>query len=166
VREAPHVLHNMSAPPRTTIRYEGLSGNVKEAGPGGSGVCSRGYQGTPLRGRIVQLQLPDNWDSSDPSALLTALGVAVLGDAQSQLLALVIATARDLPLPDICVVLPVDKTTVPLWGTPLMALTVLSQCSDVMWLRAKSPVFSQAITRRQVRLLVPQPWSDAPAIEV
>ena len=160
------MLHNMSAPPRTTIRYEGLSGNVKESGPGGSGVCSRGYQGTPLRGRIVQLQLPDNWDSSDPSALLTALGVAVLGDAQSQLLTLVLATARDLPLPDICVVLPVDKTTVQLWGTPLMALTVLSQCSDVMWLRAKSPVFAQAITRRQVRLLVPQPWSDAPAIEV
>ena len=150
----------MSAPPRTTIRYEGLSGNVTGAGPGGSGVCSRGYQGTPLRGCIVQLQLPDSWDCSDPLALLTALGVAPLGDVQSQLLALVIATACDLPLPDICVVLPVDKTTVQRWGTPLVALTVLSQCSDVMWLRAKRPVFAQAIARRQVRLLIPQPWSD------
>ena len=154
------MLHNMSAPPRTTIRYEGLSGNVTGAGPGGSGVCSRGYQGTPLRGCIVQLQLPDSWDCSDPLALLTALGVAPLGDVQSQLLALVIATACDLPLPDICVVLPVDKTTVQRWGTPLVALTVLSQCSDVMWLRAKRPVFAQAIARRQVRLLIPQPWSD------
>ena len=160
MRESPHVLHNMSAPPRTTIRYEGLSGNVTGAGPGGSGVCSRGYQGTPLRGCIVQLQLPDSWDCSDPLALLTALGVAPLGDVQSQLLALVIATACDLPLPDICVVLPVDKTTVRRWGTPLVALTVLSQCSDVMWLRAKRPVFAQAIARRQVRLLIPQPWSD------
>ena len=160
MRESPHVLHNMSAPPRTTIRYEGLSGNVTGAGPGGSGVCSRGYQGTPLRGCIVQLQLPDSWDCSDPLALLTALGVAPLGDVQSQLLALVIASARDLPLPDICVVLPVEKTTVQRWGTPLVALTVLSQCSDVMWLRAKRPVFAQAIARRQVRLLIPQPWSD------
>ena len=139
----PRLLHNMSAPPRTTIRYEG----------------------SHLGGCVLLLQLPPSWTSSDPATLLSALGIAAGAGPEAQLLALVTTTARDLPLPDACVVLPACRQHEQPWGDPLVALTVLSQCSSSLWLRAKRPAFAAALARREVRLLVPTPWSDAFPLE-
>ena len=54
MNEVTGLLHNMSAPPKSVLRYEGLSGLATQAGPGGSGVTQIRYTaqdffGTPLR---------------------------------------------------------------------------------------------------------------------
>ena len=56
---SPSLLHNMSAPPKTTVTWQGLSGLVGQKGPGGSGVCSLNYTpGGGIHGLAVLFALP------------------------------------------------------------------------------------------------------------
>ena len=51
MNDRPALLHNMSAPPKSLVKYEGLSDFVIRRLPGGSGVTSVGYK--PYMSRFI-----------------------------------------------------------------------------------------------------------------
>jgi hypothetical protein len=103
----------------------------------------------------VNVALSADFKAIAPAAILRALGVKALPDALAQLTELIDLRAKELPLPDGCVVIPHVETPKFVWKDPLTVLAVLSKCSDSVWLRAKSPLLHAALVRRQVTLLVP-----------
>ena len=51
------LLHNMSAPPKSEVKYAGLSCLYTQYGPGGSGVTQLDYKGENLFGTPVRFNL-------------------------------------------------------------------------------------------------------------
>ena len=72
-----------------------------------------------------------------------------------QLAALINTRAKELPLPDGCIVIPALACHPILWADTLSALSILAKCSDSIWLRDKTPALNAAIQHKQVTLLVP-----------
>ena len=150
------LLHNMSAPPKTTVTWQGLSGLMGQLGPGGSGVCSLKYTpGGGTHGLAISFALPDDLTRLSPASLLERLGQAAGGSAEKTLLAHIEARARELPLPDGCVVIQKVPGAATPWPDPLSVLAILTKCSETVWLRAKTPSLSSLARRRSVTLLVP-----------
>lgn len=157
---SPSLLHNMSAPPKTTVTWQGLSGLMGQLGPGGSGVCSLLYTPGDSYGHAVSFVLPEECTGVSAASLLRELGLPARQSAEKTLLAHVEARAAALPLPDGCVVVPiVPRATTP-WPDLLSALAVLTKCSETVWLRAKTPALSSLGRRRSVTLLVPPIFAD------
>ena len=153
---SPSLLHNMSAPPKTTVTWQGLSGLMGQLGPGGSGVCSLKYTpGGGAYGLAVRFALADDVTRLSASSLLERLGQAAGGSAERTLLAHIEAHAKALPLPDGCVVIQKVPGAATPWPDLLSVLAVLTKCSDAVWLRAKKPSLSSLARRRSVTLLVP-----------
>lgn len=157
-REHGALLHNMSAPPKTVIRYAGLTRLDTEADADDAAAArDRGLHGTALR-----VALPQNMDTTTPAAILRALGMACGGDPAGQLAAAINQRAAHLPLPDGCVVVPSDADHRMPWPDALAALAVLCKASDHVWLRAKTPSVHGPFARRHASLLVPPGFITAP----
>ena len=141
------LLHNMSAPPKSVVKYSGLSSLV-----GSPAQANAGVFGTPVR-----FALPANLLGKTPAYILRHLGVELLHakDAAQQLDLLINARAQELTLPEGCAVIPAASTHPLIWPDTLSALAVLAKCSDAIWLRGKQPALCGALKRRQVTLLVP-----------
>ena len=154
------LLHNMSAPPKSVMTYEGLSGLVQQVGPGGAGVASLTVAPVRIGGQPVRFELPEGFPRQSPRAILARLGRASGRGAEATLLALIEARARELPLPDACVVLPPRPIDPVLWTDLLTTLAVLSKCSSAVWLRDKQPSIATGIARQRVSLLVPPSCVD------
>jgi len=153
---SPSLLHNMSAPPKTTVTWQGLSGLMGQLGPGGSGVCSLKYTpGSGAYGLAVCFALPDDITRLSAASLLERLGQPTGGSAEKTLLAHIEARATALPLPDGCVAVGKVAGAVTPWSDLLSVLAVLTKCSEAVWLRAKKPSLSSLARRRAVTLLVP-----------
>lgn len=159
MNESPSLLHNMSAPPKSVVKYSGLSGLMSELGPGGSGVAAVTYRNRELFGRPVRFSLPEAFDGASPADMLRLLGIAPEGPRQNsasrQLIALINRRAAELPLPEGCAVIPANGKHPVLWDDPLAALAVLTKSVDTVWLRGKTPALSAASGRGPVSLLVP-----------
>ena len=149
------LLHNMSAPPKSVVKYSGLADIATKRGPGGSGVCSVGFKGMGVFGTPVRFTLPPDLAAESPSDILRHLGVEPQTDPTQQLAALINARANELQLPDGCVVIPAVENHRVIWPDALSALAVLAKCSDNIWLRTKTPALNAALARRQATLLVP-----------
>ena len=154
-RERGALLHNMSAPTKSVVKYRGLADLAGGSGPGGSGVCGLNFRGTGSFGTAVRFALAAELRVKSASALLRHLGVDPLRDAAAQLDALVDQRANELPLPDGCAVISCLGAHRLIWADPLSALAILSKCSDNLWLRAMNPSLGNALKRRQASLLVP-----------
>lgn len=181
MREAHGLLHNMSAPPKSVLRYEGLAGLASQSGPGGSGVTQLRYTakeffGTPVRFAFdlawtklsaieilnylqveVVTSLPANSQAGvEPSAeKLKALSTARAQAATRQLNALINQRAHAMPLPEGCaVIVPRPKHTV-LFADLLSTLAVFSKCTESIWLRSKTPSLIAARGYQEVSLLIP-----------
>jgi len=165
MRESAQLLHNMSAPPKSVVRYQGLSSLAAPTGPQHNVLQDGGF------GAAVRFTLPPDWIGLEPAALLARLQQSqpVVGpparrtttrktspaDAAQQLAALINQRAQDLTLPDGCAVVASLPTHPVLWPDPLAALAVLAKCTGTVWLRSKTPSLVVAIRQASVSLLVP-----------
>ena len=142
------LLHNMSAPPKSVVKYSGLADLATTRVPGGSGIC--GVFGTPVR-----FVLPPNLAGPSPADILRHLKVAPQPDPEQYLADLINTRANELPLPEGCAVIPTLDGHRLIWADALSALAILAKCSDSIWLRAKHPALNAALARQQATLLVP-----------
>lgn len=163
-RDKGALVHNMSAPPRTVVKYSGLDGLATTLGPGGSGVCGVKFAGTNVFGTPVRFVLPATLTGQPPAAILRQLGIegecGPAAEPARQLAALVNRRAAELALPDGCVVIPAEDLHRVIWPDALAALAIFSKCSGSVWLRAKSPAFAAAVRHSQLSLLVPPCLAD------
>ncbi len=152
---APGLLHNMSVPPKTVVRYAGLTGLFQEAGFGGSGVGQIKFRSTGVYGSSLRFHLPAAFPVESAAEIWAALGHAPNPDPETALIALIETRSRILSVPDGCVVVarPDAGPTTP--GDLLSALAVLTKCSSRVWLRAKTPNLTALCGRRDVTLLIP-----------
>jgi len=156
----PVLLHNMSAPPKTTVTWHGLSGLLEQPGPGGPGVGSARTGRGQAYGQAVRFALPEDCSGVSPLSLLRYLGHPPGRSAKMTLLAQIQKRADALPLPDGCVVVAMTPDAIAPWPDLLSALAVLTKCSQTVWLRSKAPALSSLDRRRAVTLLVPPPFTD------
>lgn len=146
--------HNMSAPPRSVVRYEGLGFSFQQEGR----TKRADHVSNPspkLFGMAVRFVLPVALSREEPAGLLEHLGINSSGNPEQKLSELIDRRAEELPLPDGCVVIPVEPHHQPIWSDTLSALAVLAKCSAAVWLRAKTPSVRSALDRQRVSLLVP-----------
>ena len=143
------LLHNIGAPPRTVVRYSGLSSMTTPAAEGADPSPS------PMHGSAVRFVLPEDVETSSPAAMLHSLGVDPGDDPQATLESLINARANALPLPDGCVVIPANDAHRIIWTDALSALAILAKSSGSIWLRAKMPTVYGPFTRREASLLIP-----------
>jgi len=150
------LLHNMSAPPKSVVKYSGLAGLATCAAPSfNTGMAGVKFKGKRVFGRPVRFELPAALAGESCADILRHLEVEPSPDPDRQLIALINARANELPLPGACLVIPVAKAHRLLWADALSALAILAKCSDCLWLRAKDPALKAALIRRQASLLVP-----------
>lgn len=149
------LLHNMSTPPKTVVKYSGLSELARTSGPGGSGVAGIKFKGAEIHGTPLRFMLGASFAGITPENLLAALGHAPVSDVEGRLAKLINARAQELPLPDGCAVINGRNDALVIWQDPLTALAILAKCSDYVWLRAKTPAIHAALRRNAVTLLVP-----------
>lgn len=149
------LLHNMSAPPKTIVKYSGLADMVEFGGRRATLDITLRSRAIGLFGAKVRFALPPELKGRSPAFLLRHLGVSALKDSARQLVELINRRARELPLPDGCAVIPTLAEHPLLWTDTLTVLAVLTKCSDCIWLRDKSPAMSAALQHNQVTLLVP-----------
>jgi hypothetical protein len=165
--DASPLLHNMSAPPKSVVKYSGLADLSTIRRPTGSKDSSVGFNGAGVFGIPVRFALPVELVGQTPADVLRYLGVSLRVDAQadakpvseadahSQLCELIDTRANELPLPEGCVVVASLPSHRLIWTDALSALAILAKSSEAIWLRSKSPALSAALARTQVTLLVP-----------
>jgi len=149
------LLHNMSAPPKSVVKYSGLADLATTQEPGGSGVCGVRLNGAGVFGTPVRFALPTVLAGKSPAGILRHLGVDLQPDPAQQLCALINARANELPLPEGCAVITALEGHRLIWADALSALAILAKSSDAIWLRGKNPALNAALARSQVTLLVP-----------
>lgn len=160
-----HLLHNMSVPPKTVVRYEGLSDLLRNQGFGGSGGGSIKYRNPAIHGTRLRVELPEAFPVGSAEEILAALGCEPVEDPESVLAGMIEARAATARLPDGCLVSTRSEGGRMLTGTPLGALAILTKCSERVWLRSKTPNLAALQNRRAVTLLVPPTYVDTPAAE-
>ena len=152
------LLHNMSSPPKTVVKYAGLEGLTKQSGPGGSGVTGIKYMNPKVFGQAVRFLLPQEFFKQEPENILKLLRIShnsKFNNATEQLVALINQRAKELPLPEGCAVIKTDATQAEIWTDALSVLAILTKCTDTIWLRSKTPSLAGARTKSTVSLLVP-----------
>ena len=164
MRDSGALLHNMSAPPKSVVKYSGLADLATVRVPGGSGVTGIGFRGKGFFGIPVRFALPADLAGKSPADILRHLGADLQPDPQPdperQLCALINARANELPLPEGCAVIAALEGHRLIWSDALSALAILAKCSDAIWLRAKTPALNAALARTQVTLLVPPLFAE------
>ena len=152
------LLHNMSAPPKTVVKYAGLEGLAKQSGPGGSGVTGLKYTNPVINGLAVRFVLPTEFIGQDPEKIFRLLKIDrsdQFSTAESQLVALINHRADELPLPEGCAVMAVNDSHGVIWPDALSALAILTKCTDSIWLRSKTPSLASIKGKSSLSLLVP-----------
>ena len=181
MRDAINLLHNMSAPPKSVLRYEGLAGLASQSGPGASGATQLRYTAEDFFGTPVRFAFDHAWaklsaveilnylqvdvaasaavtsqTGVEPSAeQLKALNAARTNAAMRQLNALINERAQALPLPEGCAVIVPRPEHQVLFGDLLSTLAIFSKCTESVWLRSKTPSLIAARGYNEVSLLIP-----------
>lgn len=165
MRAPPSLLHNMSAPPTTTVRYAGLGTQAESSASVSKVSTSKKSSAKPINPRAfgvaVHFAIEQSMTSTTAIGILRRLKTKPGSNADATLAALIETRAAEFPLPDGCLLMPRHSIELPastvctLWPDLLSTLAVLSKCSDHVWLRAKSPSLSAALTRRSATLFVP-----------
>lgn len=164
--ERSQYLHNMSAPPKSVVAYAGIRSLAKASGASDMGVAATRFNGADTFGAAIGFCLPAGMPRSGSSAILDYLDVKPGSHPEKQLCALIDQRARDMPLPDGCLVLPATSARFVIWSDALSVLAILAKCSASVWLKAKSPSVHAALARREVSILVPPAFvPDLPDIQ-
>jgi hypothetical protein len=164
MNEHSNLLHNMSAPPKSVVKYTGLSWVVTRGIPGGSGVTSIKYSAGSQFGTVVRFILREDLRGASIKKVLASLEALPQGNDQispdRRLITLINRRAAELPLPDGCAVIKTNPAHEVLWDDPLSALAILSKSTDTVWLRNKAPSLSEAVRRTSISLLIPPAFTD------
>ena len=152
------LLHNMSAPPKTVVSFAGL-GFGKPAQSPKAALAHETAVRTHAEdfGTVLTFALSADMSAKTARSILKLLQAKPGSDPDNTLTTLIDARAAALPLPDGVLVVPPTARGLHrvLWPDLLSVLAVLSKCSDHVWLRAKNPSVSAALSRRSVSLFVP-----------
>ena len=105
------LLHNMSAPPKSVIKYTGLAGLATRIGFGGSGVGALKFAHENVYGSFIAFRLPKGMRVRSAALILKRLGKEAGSDAEETLLELIESRVTELPLPDGCVVKPCERSS-------------------------------------------------------
>ena len=154
------LLHNMSTPSKSMVKYAGLGKLEPIPGRPRPAAGSVKPKATGIYGTPVRFILPAALKTKTAAFILQHLGIDPIGDGQKQLIALIDARARELTLPDGCAVIPALTAHPILWSDTLSALAVLCKCSDSIWLRSKTTALSTGLQHKQVTLLVPPMFAN------
>jgi len=154
------LLYNMSSPPRTVIKYAGLSGLENIDQLGGPGVAGAGGAHKSIFGSFVAFRLPREMRKWSAAPILEYLGMEVGADAEMTLISLIEHRAMELPLPDGCVVKPCDENHPSPWPDILAALSIITKSSVNVWLRGKNPSLSKIRKHRSISLLLPPAFAS------
>lgn len=155
--EPAQLLHNMSAPPKSVVSYTGLLNAGRAAGPGGSSG-SAAHDGA--FGTFITFRLPEALRRRGPETILKHLGMAPGAAPGKTLLGLIEARAKELALPDACVITPSRHGYPCPWPDPLAALAIITKSSASIWLRSKTPRLSTIQKTSTISLLVPPVFAD------
>jgi hypothetical protein len=147
------LLHNMSSPPKSVVKYSGLA-DISESATA-SGLFDEWTSGLGVFGTPVFFVLPIDFRRRTAAGVLRELKVKPSINPDRQLDDLINGRASDLPLPEGCVVIPFAQNHRLIWTDTLSVLAVLTKCSESVWLRAKSPALQAALVHRQATLLIP-----------
>jgi hypothetical protein len=104
--------------------------------------------------------LPKNLRRCGAKTILERLGLKSGSAPEKTLLDLIEARARELVLPDACVVIPTKIDHPCPWPDPLAILAVISKSSASIWLRSKTPRLSVLQKTPAISLLVPPNFAD------
>lgn len=158
MRDHVSLLNNMSAPPKTIVAFTGLGFAVQvPSAKASSSHESAVRQCTEAFGTVLHFTLDAAMSARTPRTVLRLLHAKPGSDPENTLTALIDARAAELPLPSGLLVVPPDARGIHrvLWPDLLSVMAVLTKCSNHVWLRAKNPSLSAALTRRTVCLFVP-----------
>ncbi len=158
--ESAQLLHNMCVPPESVVKYTGLSNAARTAGLGGTGVCGVKFAHDGVFGTFMTFRLPETMRRRGPKSILKHLGVEFGAAPEKTLLGLIEVRAKELALPDACVVVPAKRSHPCLWPDPLAALAVITKSSASIWLRSKEPRLSTIRKTSAISLLVPPVFAN------
>jgi len=153
--EPVQLLHNMSTPPKSVVKYTGLSEAATTTGPGGTGVCGVRFSSDGIFGAFVTFRLTHSLRRRAPATILKHLGIELGQAPEKKLVRLINRRARELALPDACVVVPAKQDHPCPWPDPLATLAIITKSSGNVWLRGKTPRLSAIKKRSVVSLLIP-----------
>ena len=153
MNDRPDLLHNMSSPPKSVVKYSGLADLSKSAGV--SGLLDEWARGIGIFGTPIRFALSNDFRRKTAAGVLRELNLDPSIDPERQLADLINARANDLPLPEGCVVIPFAESHRLIWSDTLTTLAILTKCSESVWLRAKSPALQSALARHRATLLIP-----------
>jgi len=153
MKESCALLHNMSAPPKSVVKYEGLSGFARQKKLTYGASVSKHY------GMPVRFYLAPQFACLSPVGMLAVLRPnqqLVPGqDATKDLYSFINDHAQTLTLPDGCAVIQSDHAHSVVWDDPLSVLAILTKCTETVWLRSKSPSLFSGLKHTAVSLLIP-----------
>ena len=153
--EPVQLLHNMSTPPKSVVKYTGLSEAATTTGPGGSGVCGVRFSHDSIFGTFVTFRLTHSLRRRAPGTILKHLGIDPGQAPEKTLVGLIDRRAGELALPDACVVVPAKQNHPCPWPDPLATLAIITKSAGSVWLRGKTPRLSAIKKRSVVSLLIP-----------
>jgi hypothetical protein len=156
--ETTQLLHNMSAPPRSIVKYNGLSNesaktssaDAKEAPLSDGGVF----------GSFIAFRMPVNLRRCGAKTILQRLGLEPGLVPEETLVALIEAQARNITLPDACVVVPTKASHPNPWTDPLTVLAIITKSSARIWLRSKTPRLTVLRKTTAISLLAPPTFTQ------
>jgi hypothetical protein len=165
-------LHNMSVPPKTVVKFEGLGALARRKPSGGTGGTTLEYGGIGLFGTPVRFALPADVGRRglkttgilrwlEPTAGLRTAKLRTSAARRRHVEALIDQRAASVPLPEGCVVIPSLEAHPVLWSDLLTTLAVLAKCTDTLWLRERPASLVSALERARVSLLVPPAFAEA-----
>ncbi len=158
--EAGQLLHNMSAPPRSVVKYNGLSTEALTTGFGSSEKTGGPCSDHDVFGCFITFRLPVNLRRCGAKTILKRLDMELGSTPEVTLLHLIEARAKELRLPDACVVVPTKIDHPCPWTDPLAILAVITKSSANIWLRSKTPRLSVLRKVSAISLLVPPIFAD------
>jgi hypothetical protein len=158
--EAAQLLHNMSTPPKSVVKYNGLRNDTKTTDIHGTGAGWLAASNNGAFGSFVTFRLPGNLRRCGAETILKRLGLKAGSTPEKTLLDLIEARAKELVLPDACVVIPTKTDSPCPWPDPLAILAVITKSSASVWLRSKTPRLSALRKTSAVSLLVPPTFVD------
>ena len=142
--DATPLLHNMSVPSRSIVRYDGLGG------PAAADILQTGGAGS-----VIAFRAPPWTTPPTVRELLQIVRVAPTSDPEAQLAELIEHRASELPLPDGTLLVPHRPTHTCLWPDLASFLAIVTKSTGRVWLRSKQPSLSRIVDCRAVSMLIP-----------
>ena len=158
--EATQLLHNMSTPPKSVVKYNGLQKCAEANDIHGTGGGWLAASNDGAFGSFITFRLPQNLRQCGAKTILDRLGLKSGSEPEKTLLDLIEARAKELVLPDACVVIPTKIDRPCPWSDPLAILAVITKSSASIWLRSKTPRLSALRKTPAISLLVPPAFAD------